>query len=275
MGLWRVIWTGCCGMCCLIPMAWISFSFLDLSSAVTNGIFIDVGPALSSILQGFLPEGLGTLSGILVGGLIGLIMLIFFPLHWALYYRPDNIPMALAIILPWILVGTITSALFCKKAKQGFDTGLAIGLGYALGTSIIVLAIQGFLSGMIGVNIIDIFNGLFTGLTDLPFFVALLTSCLEGGLIGGIFGAFIGSLRYKPDSGSNKGKKRKKAKKGKNSEAGETGDLFDNEPLFGEVKEGKKKGKGKAAGKSKNLCPHCGAKLISGDIFCPNCGSAV
>ena len=213
MGIWRVIWTGCLGMCCLVPMAWISFQFLDLTSAVSNGIFIDLGPALNTILTTFLPGALGSVASFLGGALMGIVMILFFPLHWALYYRPGDIPMALAIIVPWILTGTITSALFCKKAKQGFDTGLAVGLGYGIGITIPVLLLDGFLSGRFGLSIIGVFNGLFTGLTDLPFYLALFTSCIEGGLIGGIFGAFIGSLKYKPGEEGETGKKAKKPKR--------------------------------------------------------------
>ena len=253
MGLGRVIWTGCLGMCCLIPMAWISFTFLDLTAAVSNGIFIDLGPALDAVLQNFLPGALGAILPVLIGGLLGIVMLLFFPLHWALYYRPDDIVMAIAIILPWILVGTITSALFCKKAKQGFDTGLAVGLGYAIGVSILVLALDAFVGSGLGFSITEILNGLFTGLTELPFYGALFLSCIEGGLIGGIFGALIGSLKYKPGEEKVKGKKSKKAK------TADSGAVFD-EPTLGSV--------------SESICKNCGTALGKGDTFCPNCGKS-
>lgn len=236
-------------------MAWISFSFLDLTSAISNGIFIDLGPALNTVLSNFVPGGLGALIPILVGGLLGIVMLLFFPLHWALYYRPDDIMMAVAIIAPWILVGTITSALFCKKAKQGFDTGLAVGLGYAIAITIPVLALDAFIGSGVGFSITEILNGVFTGLTDLPFYGALFLSCIEGGLIGGIFGALIGALKYKPDGDTGKkGKKSKKAMKAA------SGAVFDNEPSIGSG--------------SGNICKKCGSALGKSDTFCPNCGKS-
>ncbi len=238
-------------------MAWISFTFLDLTSAISNGIFIDLGPALNTVLSSFVPGGLGALIPILVGGLLGIVMLLFFPLHWALYYRPDNIMMAVAIIVPWILVGTITSALFCKKAKQGFDTGLAVGLGYAIAVTIPVLALDAFIGSGVGFSITEILNGVFTGLTDLPFYGALFLSCIEGGLIGGIFGALIGALKYKPDGDTGNGKKGKKSKKAMKVASGA---VFDNEPSIGSS--------------SGNICKNCGSKLGKGDTFCPNCGKS-
>ena len=44
----------------------------------------------------------------------------------------------------------------------------------------------------------DLIEGVMLGLTDLPYLIAVLTSILEGCLVGAVFGAFIGSLKYKP-----------------------------------------------------------------------------
>ncbi|MHA1819659.1 MAG: zinc ribbon domain-containing protein [Promethearchaeota archaeon] len=268
MGLWRVIWTGCLGMLCLVPMAWLSFRFFDLGAAITNGLFIDLGPALDTLFLSFLPSSMGALASlvpILVEGLLGLIMLVFFPLHWALYYRPDEVGFAIAIIIPWILAGTITSALFCKTTKKGFDTGMAIGVGYAIGFGALPFLLQAVIGAATGgafpVDFISIFNGLFSGLTDLPYLGAVLTATLEGGLIGGIFGAFIGSLKYNPDEEETGGKKSKKK--------------VTEEPTFASSSISRDTSSVSGASGGTLFCPNCGAKVSSNDPFCPNCGAKI
>jgi len=250
-------------MLCLIPMAWIGFNVLDLGSAITNGLFINLGPALDSIFEAIIPPTLGAVKGfipILVEGLMGLVILCFFPLHWSLYYRPDEITFALAIIVPWILVGVIQSALFCKTTKKGFDSGMAVGVGYAIGIGIIPFALSTFLSAQIGINITSIINGIFSGMTDLPYLAAVLLATLEGGLICGIFGAFIGSLKYNPE----------KMKKGEKIEI--------SEPKFSKskvpIEPSTKTVSSKASGSS-SFCPNCGAKVLPSDVFCPNCGAKI
>lgn len=260
MGLGRVIWTGCLGMLCLIPCAWIAFRFFDLGAAITGGLLIDVGAALETGLMYVLPADLGAAKGIipmLVNGIFGLLMVVFFPIHWSLIYRPDAVDFAIAIIIPWILVGTLTSALFCKSAKKGFDSAMAVGIGYA----IIFIAIPFILNAIInnmaggggGFNIMDIFDGIFGGLTDLPYIAAVLFACLEGGFIAGVFGAFIGALKYNPDAEQDVSKKSKKWKK-------ET-----KEPTFG----------GSSAPTFSMKCPSCGTKVTSEDSFCPQCGRSL
>ncbi len=262
MGLWRVMWTGCLGMICLVPLAWFAFNVLDLGAAVTGDLFIDIGDAIDSafgILS--LPGFLGSFIPFIIQGIMGIDMICFFPLHWALYYRPDDIGMALAIVLPWLLVGTITAALFCKKARQGFDTGLAIGLAYALFIGLFPLIIQAIVNAALGgvglaefFDLMTVFNGLFKGMTDLPYWAAVLTSCVEGGLIAGVFGALIGSLKYKPDGLENK--KVKKARKKKSEPKITTAMTSD--------------------GSTSNIgvsCPNCQSKVVPGDPFCPNCGT--
>lgn len=260
MGLWRVMWTGCLGMLCLVPLAWFAFNVLDLGSAITGGLFIGIGDALdTAFATAFAAAGItgGFLTGFvpfIVQGLLGIVMLWYFPLHWALYYRPDDITMALAIVLPWLLVGTITAALFCKKARQGFDTGLAIGLAYALVIGVIPFTILSFLPTG-GFDVIGIFNGLFGGMTDLPYLWAVVTSCVEGGLIAGVFGALIGSLKYKPDGQLEK----VKVKKAKKKKA---------EPKIAAMTDGTS-----STTISGSNCPNCSSKVIPGDPFCPNCGT--
>lgn len=251
-------------MLCLIPTSWLAFEFLDLGAAITNGLFLELGPALSSVF-GAIP-GLGGAAGlisVLTQGTLGVVSLIFFPLHWSLYYRPDEISFAIAIILPWLLTGTITSALFCKSAKQGFDSGLAVGLGYAIGIGLIPILVETIATAAIGItiDITGVFDGIFTGMTDLPYVLAVLTSCLEGGFICGVFGAFIGSLKYDPEEmeGGKKEKKKKApepsvSKKDWSSSDDDTGDRMD------------------TPGGSE-FCPNCGTKVLGGDPFCPNCGA--
>jgi hypothetical protein len=256
MGLWRVMWTGCLGMLCLIPMAWFAFNVLDLGAAITGGLFIGIGDAIDTafsllplpgLLAGFVP--------FIIQGFLGIIMLWYFPLHWALYYRPDDITMALAIVLPWMLVGTITAALFCKKARQGFDTGLAVGLAYALFIGVIPFAILSFVPLPGGFDVIAIFNGLFGGMTDLPYLWAVVTSCVEGGLIAGVFGALIGSLKYKPENQLETKKVKKAKKKKAEPKIAATVDTTGSTSTSGMA------------------CPNCGSKVIPGDPFCPNCGT--
>lgn len=251
-------------MLCLIPTSWLAFEFLDLGAAITNGLFLELGPALSSLF-GAIP-GLGAASGvvsILTQGTLGVVSLIFFPLHWSLYYRPDEVAFAFAIILPWLLTGTLTSALFCKSAKQGFDTGLAVGLGYALGVGLFPLLIQAILEAAAGlsIDIIGVLDGIFSGMTDLPYLLAVVTACVEGGIICGTFGAFIGSLKYDPEE-MEEGKKDKKEKEPEptvsasdwSASSDSSSDRLD------------------SPGGSE-FCPNCGTKVLGGDAFCPNCGA--
>ena len=258
MGIGRVIGSGCAGMLCLIPMAWISFSFLDLTGSVTGGLIEDLGAALGS-LGGFL-GGFGTIIGILGGAVIGLALIFLFPIHWCLFYRPDDVMLLISVILPWILCCTITSALFAHSPRGGIHTSLAIGIGYMIPALLIYFLIpvivNAFTGGMvpgIGALIAGIFDWLAAGLTDLPYALAVFTAILEGSLVGAVFGGFIGSLKYKPEGAAAKPKKVKS--KGK--------DFM--EPTLG-VSERETISK-------TDFCTNCGAKLVPGDDFCTNCGA--
>jgi hypothetical protein len=72
LGFGRVVWSGCVGMLCLIPMAWISFSFLDLTSSITGGLITNLNDALGSL--GTLIPGFGTLLGILISNSLVFIL---------------------------------------------------------------------------------------------------------------------------------------------------------------------------------------------------------
>jgi hypothetical protein len=241
-------------------MAWISFSFLDLTSSVTGGLIEDLGAALGS-LGGLLGPTFGTIIGIIGGAFIGLALIFLFPIHWCLFYRPDDVLLIISIILPWILCCTITSALFAHSPRGGIHTSLAIGIGYMIPALLIYFLIpvivNAFSGGMIpglGSMIAGILDGLASGLTDLPYALAVFTSILEGSLVGAVFGGFIGSLKYKPEGAVAKAKKVKK------------GEVL-MEPTLEDTES-------KTISKT-DFCTNCGAKLVAGDEFCTNCGAKV
>jgi hypothetical protein len=240
-----VCWSGCVGMLCLIPMAWISFSFLDLTGSITGGLITNLNDALGAL--GGLMGGLGTIIGIVGGAFIGLILIFLFPIHWCLFYRPDDVMLLISVILPWILCCTITSAISAHSPRGGIHTSLAIGIGYVI-PALVIYFILPFIP-MVGPMIAGVIDGLASGLTDLPYALAVGTSILEGSLVGAVFGGFIGSLKYKPGGKGDKASKIKKSKKGGAS----------SEPTLG--------------GTGTDYCTNCGAKLTSDDQFCTNCGS--
>ena len=268
MGLKRVICSGCLGMLCLIPMAFISFIFLDLGSAITGGVLTNMGDALVSLGSLPLLGPIGPLIPILGGAAFGIILLMLFPLDWVLIYRPDEPMMMLAIILPWILCCTLTAAIFAHSPKGGLTTSVAIGLGYMIPTVVIYLLIpvilnmliSGILGGALPIDlsfITELIDSVFVGLTDRPFVLAVITAILEGCLIGGVFGAFIGSLKYKPGEEGVKVK----------SYA---------EPAFETTEKGEVKKKvAIESTEAINFCMQCGAKLEPADTFCTNCGAKV
>ncbi|MBD3215937.1 MAG: zinc-ribbon domain-containing protein [Candidatus Lokiarchaeota archaeon] len=243
MGLKRVICSGCLGMLCLIPMAWISFAALDLTGSVTGGLITGLNELLASI------PAIGGVLSIIGGAFIGLFLIFLFPIHWALMYRPDDVMLLISLVLPWVLCCSITSAIFAHSPRGGLHTSLAIGIGYVIPMILIYFAIPALINsiaggmGSFGTGIID---GLSTGLTDLPYLAAVSTAILEGCLVGAFFGAFVGSLKYKPDE--EVGKSVKSTGTTKSEPKLDTADDF---------------------------CTNCGAKLVSGDEFCTNCGQKV
>ena len=243
MGFGRVVWSGCVGMLCLIPMAWISFSFLDLTGSITGGLITNLNAALASL--GTLIPGVGTLIGIIGGAFIGLILIFLFPIHWCLFYRPDDVMLIISVILPWILCCSITAAISAHSPRGGIHTSLAIGIGYMI-PAILIYFILPFIPA-VGSLIGGIIDGLASGLTDLPYVAAVLTSILEGSLVGAVFGGFIGSLKYKPEGGKTSKMKKSKSKGGDVSE-----------PTLD--------------GAGTDFCSNCGTKLAPGDDFCTNCG---
>jgi hypothetical protein len=241
-------------------MAWLSFMYFDLGAAITGGLVTNLGAALNSLGSALTMLGpWGMLIPILGGALFGMIFLLLFPLDWVLLYRPDQPMMMLAIVIPWILCCTITAALFAHSPKGGLTTSIAIGLGYMIPTIVIYFLIPIILNAIIPLGLGGVVSGiiddLFYGATDRPFILAVVTAVGEGCLIGGIFGAFIGSLKYKP------GEKEEK--------------VVTPEPALKKAESKKKKEKKEKYEPSvaPNICVHCGAKLEPTDSFCTNCGA--
>ena len=233
-------------MLCLIPMAWISFSFLDLTSSITGGLITNLNAALGSL--GSIIPGFGAILGIIGGAFVGLILIFLFPIHWCIFYRPDDVMLIISVILPWILCCTITSAISAHSPRGGIHTSLAIGIGYVI-PALVIYFVLPFIP-MMGPMIAGVIDGLTSGLTDLPYALAVGTSILEGCLVGAVFGGFIGSLKYKPEGGKTKVPKVKKTKTTSTS----------TEPTLG------------GPSTRSDFCTNCGAKLNPEDTFCTNCG---
>ena len=232
MGFGRVLWTGLVGMIFLALTSWISFQFLDLTSSITGGLIQNLNDALTSL-------GLPLIITIPLGALMGLVLILIFPIHWCLMYHPDDIILLISVTLPWILSCSMICAINAKTPGKGIRTSLAIGIGYL----IIALVIYFILSLIPFVG--PIVNGLITGLTDLPYILAVSTAILEGCLVGAVFGGFIGALKYKPAGDSDKQKSKKSKAKLED----------DKEPTLDD-----------------SHCTNCGAKLVPGNDFCNNCG---
>lgn len=242
MGFGRVLWTGMVGMIFLALTSWISFQFLDLTSSVTGGLIENLNVALAS-LGALIPGPLGDILGILAGLFMGLILVLIFPIHWCLTYRPDDVLLLISIVLPWILSCTLISLINAKTPGKAIRTSLAIGIGYLIIALVLYFLLP--LIPVIGPLLGGVIDGAVTGLTDLPYVLAVSTAILEGCLVGAVFGAFIGALKYKPTGESAKQKdKKSKAKKEE-----------DDEPTLDDPH-----------------CTNCGAKLVPDNDFCTNCG---
>lgn len=239
-------------MLCLIPWAWISFSFLNLTENLTGGLISNFEDFLFTIGSAFGP--IGTALSIVGSIFIGLLMVFLFPIHWVIIYEPDNIMLLIGLILPWILCCSITAAIFAKTPQQGIWTSLFIGLGYLIPMMIlygVAAALGGVIFNAPGVAM-GVVDGLTSGLTDLPYLLAVFTGILEGCLVGAVFGAFFGSIRYKPEEEMGISAPKKKEKK----ESAE----METEPKLEE---------------SVDFCKKCGAKLLPGEKYCPDCGEKV
>ena len=230
MGFGRVVWTGIVGMLFLLITSWISFQFLDLTSSITGDLIQNLNIALAS---------LGPFFSFLAGAFMGLILILIFPIHWCLTYHPDDVMLLISVTLPWILSCSMICAINAKTPGKGIRTSLAIGIGYLIIALLIFFLLP--LIPFVG----PIVNGLITGLTDLPYILAVSTAILEGCLVGAVFGGFIGALKYKPTGDSGKQKSKKSKAKVED----------DKEPTLDD-----------------SHCTNCGAKLVPGNDFCNNCG---
>ncbi|MFX0001466.1 MAG: zinc-ribbon domain-containing protein [Candidatus Hodarchaeota archaeon] len=257
MGWGRVIKSGCAGMCCLIPMAYISFRFLNLTEGVTGGLIENVDDAIANLMTTLGLGALGLFIQIIAGMVIGALLIFLFPIHWCIFYRPEDVMLLIAVTLPWILCCVITSAIFAHSPRGGLHSSLAIGIGYSIGLSVVYIILAIVAPFGIGTAILD---GLLLGLTDLPYLVAVLTAVFEGCLVGGVFGAFIGSLKYK---GKGAIKEKKKKKKKVKEEVSEPSEMFPREIVEEKT----------TLTPASNICRNCGAKLTTDDLFCTNCGA--
>jgi len=230
LGFGRVVWTGIVGMIFLLLTSWISFQVLDITSSLTGDLIKNLNDAVGS---------LGPFVSFFVGAFLGLILILIFPIHWCLMYHPDDVVLLIAVTLPWILSCSMICAINAKTPGKGIRTSLAIGIGYLIIALVIYFLLP--LIPFVG----PIVNGLITGLTDLPYILAVSTAILEGCLVGAVFGGFIGALKYKPMGDSSKQKSKKSKAK-----------LEDyTEPTLED-----------------SHCTNCGAKLVPGNDFCNNCG---
>ncbi len=241
MGFGRVLWTGIVGMIFLLLTSWISFQFLDLTSSVTGGLIQNLNVALASL--GSLLGGLGNVIAIIAAPLMGLILILIFPIHWCLIYRPDDVLLLISVTLPWILACSMICGINAKTPGKGIRTSLAIGIGYLILALLVYFLLP--LIPIIGPLIGGILDGAVTGLTDLPYVLAVSTAILEGCLVGAVFGGFIGALKYKPTGAGSKKESKKSKTKGED----------EIEPTLDD-----------------DLCTNCGAKLVADNDFCTNCG---
>ena len=260
MGFGRVVGSGCLGALCLIPMSWISFTVFDLGAAATGGALENIGTGLNTYLPVLLPGPMGQLLPVILGGLLGLFIVLLFPMHWFLYYRPDQWVYALAVMTPWVLTCFITALITSHSPRGGANTSFAIGIFYILtfGTIMLVLSMNDAVGTIV--------TGAITGLTDLHPFAAVLLSVLEGCGIGAVFGALAGAIRYKPTHEDVK----EKEVKGKS--VLKSSNTF--EPFSGSSYEGKTSNNQPSAGATSNekICPNCAQKVKADDMFCMNCG---
>jgi hypothetical protein len=259
-------------------MSAIAFTVFDLGSAITGGLFTNMGDAITGgLIVAAGPEA-GTIISILVNGFMGLFIILLFPVHWLLAYRPGDAVYALALIIPWILAVFITAIIFSRSAREGFITGIwlgagfmVVGFGFIFGIPLLIESLGGGSSIIAGFT--GVIDGFYTGLTDLPPFWAIFTSCLEGGVIGGAFGALAGAMRFKPGKAGYQPKKPKKSKKkGKDDAFGKTKTKPYTPPASAY---GLGSSTHQKSAPGMRVCPNCSTPVDEGTAFCTNCGNRV
>jgi len=250
MGFFKSCFVNCFTSCCLIFMSAIAFTVFDLGSAITGGLFTNIGTTITSGLQLLSPEAGGIIS---IGD--------------AVY--------ALALIIPWILAVFITAILFSRSAKEGFLTGIWLGGGFMIVGLGMVYGLTALLTATGGPEaalFTGVIDGFYTGLTDLPPFWAIFLSCLEGGLIGGAFGALAGAMRFKPGQAGYQPKKPKKGKKNKKDAFGSSKPEPKQAPA---PTYGLGSSTQQASSSGMKSCPNCGTLVDQGTAFCTNCGNRI
>ena len=71
MGFCKKCCLNCLAMCCLIPMAWISFTVFDLGAAITGGALVNLGDAITiAMTMAMGSQGGGAGMSVIVGGFI-------------------------------------------------------------------------------------------------------------------------------------------------------------------------------------------------------------
>jgi len=251
-------------------MSAIAFTVFDLGSAITGGLFTNMGTTITQGLTLLSPEA-GSFIAIVINGFMGLFLILLFPVHWLLAYRPGDAVYAIALIIPWILAVFITAIIFSKSPKEGFLTGLWLGGGFMIVGLGLIYGLTALLTNAGGPEaalFTGVIDGFYTGLTDLPPFWAIFLSCLEGGLIGGAFGALAGAIRFKPGQAGYSLKKPKKSKKAFGSSKPEPPKTP--APAYGLGKSTQKPGTPGMV-----TCPNCGTPVDQGTAFCTNCGNRV
>ncbi len=274
IGFFKSCFVNCFASCCLIFMSAIAFTVFGLGSAITGGLFTNIGTTITSGLQLLSPEAGGIIS-IIVNGFMGLFLILLFPVHWLLAYRPGDAVYALALIIPWILAVFITAILFSRSAKEGFLTGIWLGGGFMIVGLGMVYGLTALLTASGGPEaalFTGVIDGFYTGLTDLPPFWAIFLSCLEGGLIGGAFGALAGAIRFKPGQAGYQPKKPKKGKKSKKDAFGSSKPEPQKAPA---PTYGLGSSTQQTSSSGMKSCPNCGTLVDQGTAFCTNCGNRI
>ena len=240
-------------MLLMVPIAYISFISFDLISLLTGGFitnFIGLADTINPVVV------------FLLGAFLGILVICLVPIHWVLINQPGNWIYLLALALPWIVTCFLTSYLFAHTPRGGIHTSLAIGIGFFVLMLVPYILLAILLAQFGGAAIID---GLSVGITDLPWVLATLCATMEGAGVGAFFGAFAGSLKYKPGKLS---KKEKKAKKKKKKEKKKKEQSYIPEPTFDDISTSSR-----PSASTDNYCLNCGTKLLPGDDFCTKCGS--
>jgi len=265
----------CFTSCCLVFMSAIAFTVFDLGSAITGGLFTNVGDAITGLLKIASPEAGGIIS-IFVNGFMGLFLILLFPVHWILAYRPGDAAYALALIIPWILAVFITAIIFSRSAKEGFYTGIWLGGGFMIVGLILVYGLTALLTqsgGPEAAIFTGAINGVYLGLTDLPPCWAIFLSCLEGGLVGGAFGALAGAIRFKPGQDGYQPKTPRSKKSRKSASAFSSPKPAPQEPPASAYGLGSSTQQTSMPGM--RICPNCSTPVEEGTAFCTNCGNRV